>query len=54
MNPFVVPVQIDWGETGLGAVAKKHGFKRIYYADLETFSILGIYTRRTAHVYGEK
>ena len=47
-------VQIEWGSTGPGDVAKKYGFKKIYYADLETRSILGYWTQRTAHVYGER
>ena len=29
-------VRVDWGSQGIGDVAKKHGFARIYYADLET------------------
>ena len=47
-------VQVDWGHNGLGQVAKQHGLKRIHYADLETLSILGIYTQRRVHVYGER
>ena len=47
-------VSINWGKSGLGDLAKKHGFTRIHYADLETLSILGIYTQRTAHIYGER
>lgn len=46
--------RIDWGSTGLGDVSKELGLKRIHYADLETLSILGIFTRRKAHIYGER
>ena len=47
-------VRVDWGSQGIGDVAKKHGFARIYYADLETVAVLGIWTQRYAHVYGER
>ena len=47
-------VRVDWGSTGLGDVAKRLGFKKIHYADLETLSVLGIWTQQTAHIYGER
>ncbi len=53
-NTLQYYVQVDWGSDGLGDVAKKHGFTRIYYADLETLSVFGIWTQRSAHVYGER
>jgi hypothetical protein len=53
-NTLQYYVSVDWGSIGLGDVAKEHGFERIYYADLETLSVLGIWTQRTAHVYGER
>ncbi len=46
-------VRIDWGSFGTGDVAKRYGFSEIHYADLETLSVLGFFTRRTVHVYGE-
>lgn len=47
-------VQIDWGDNAFGEVAKQAGLSRIHYADLETLSILGVYTQRKVHVYGER
>lgn len=45
-------VRFDWGSRGIGEIAKEYGFEEIYYADLETFSLLGVWTRQTVHVYG--
>jgi hypothetical protein len=52
-NTFQYYVRFDWGSDGLGDVAKRHGFARVHYADLETLTVLGIWTQRYAHVYGE-
>jgi hypothetical protein len=50
----VVPayVQIDWGSSGIADAAREQGMNQIYYADLETLSVLGIWTQRWAIVYG--
>jgi hypothetical protein len=53
-NTIQYYVQVHWGSAGIGDVAKRHGFTRIYYADLETLSVLGVWTQRWAHVYGER
>jgi hypothetical protein len=53
-NSFRYYIRVDWGSDGIGDVAKEHGFTRIDYADLETLSVLGIWTQRFAHVYGER
>ena len=37
----------------LVAIAKENGIETIYYADLETLSILGIWNQYTVHVYGK-
>jgi hypothetical protein len=48
---FYVTVQV--GENGIGDVAKKHGIETVYYADLETRSVLfGIWREDIIHVYG--
>lgn len=41
-----------WGENGVGALGRKAGFDEVLYADLEVFSILGIWTQTWVHVYG--
>ncbi len=43
-----------WDENSIGSIAKDAGFEEIYYADLETFSVLGIWTQYRVHVYGTK
>ena len=45
-------VEFDWDSNAIGEIANKAGFREIYYADLETLSILGIWTQQIVHVYG--
>ncbi|MEX2208466.1 MAG: TRL domain-containing protein [Myxococcota bacterium] len=45
-------LRVLWDENSIGSIAKEAGFKEIYYADLETFSVLGIWTQYRVHVYG--
>ena len=37
-----------------GEIAKEHGFETVYYADLETLSVLGVWTQQYVHVYGTR
>jgi hypothetical protein len=45
-------VNFIWGDTGVGEMARAAGFEEVLYADLETQSYFGIWTRRWVHVYG--
>jgi hypothetical protein len=47
-------LRVLWDENSIGSIAKEAGFDEIYYADLETFSVLGIWTQYRVHVYGTK
>ena len=47
-------LRVLWDENSIGSIAKQAGFTQIYYADLETFSVLGIWTQYRVHVYGSK
>ena len=47
-------VSVEWDENGIGEIARKHGFEEVYYADLETLSVLGIWTQRRVHAYGRR
>ena len=47
-------VRVMWATNAIGDVAKEHGFEEVYYADLETLRILGIWTQQWAHVYGRR
>ena len=44
--------EVKWDSNGIGDIARRHGMEAIYYADLETLSILGLFTEQTVHVYG--
>jgi hypothetical protein len=51
---FQYYVRVAWDSNAIGEIAKEHGFEEVYYADLETLRILGIWTQRWVHVYGRK
>lgn len=42
-----------WDSAAIGDIAKKNGLTEIYFADVETFSILTIWNEHTVHVYGK-
>ena len=45
-------VDIEWDSNAIGDIMKQAGLTEVHYADLETLSVLGIWTQRTVHVYG--
>lgn len=47
------PLSAAWDSAAIGDIAKKNGMKEIYFADLETFSVLRIWNEYTVHVYGK-
>jgi hypothetical protein len=47
-------VRVLWSANGIGAIAKENGFSEVYYADLETLRVLGIWTQQWVHVYGSR
>jgi len=44
----------EFNSNAIGDIAKKHGLSKVYFADLETFNILGIWKHEKLHIYGEK
>ncbi len=44
---------VAWDSAAIGDVAKKQGMTEVFFADVETFSILKIWNRYTIHVYGK-
>ena len=46
-------VGVAWDSAAIGDIAKKHGLKEVYFADLETLSVLRIWNQYTVHVYGQ-
>ena len=53
-NTLQYYIRVDWGSLGIGDIAKRQGLKHVYYADLETLTVLGLWRQRWAHVYGER
>lgn len=47
-------VRVLWSSNGIGDVAKKNGFEKVYYADLETLRVLGFWIQEWVHVYGTR
>ena len=46
-------VSFLWDSNAIGDIAKANGMETVYYADLESLSILGIWKQYTVHVYGK-
>jgi hypothetical protein len=47
-------VIVEWDGRGIGEIARAHGIDHVEYADLETLSVLGVWTQRHVHIYGTK
>ena len=43
----------EFNSNAIGDIAKKHGLKKVCFADLEIFSILGIFKYEEVYIYGE-
>jgi hypothetical protein len=51
--PPLAVISIRVGRNGIGDVARKHGLKAVYYADLEKWSaFFGLWQRQVLHIYG--
>lgn len=46
-------VSIEWDSNAVGEIAKEKGFKKVYFADIESLCVLGIWQQNTVHIYGE-
>jgi len=47
---------VEWSSNAVGDVARRHGLEKLYYADIEVFSvsIFGVgWSREQLHLYGE-
>ena len=44
---------VAWDSAAFGDIARKKGMNELYFADLETFSILRIWNQYTVHLYGK-
>lgn len=45
-------VDVEWGHGGIGEIARRNGITEIYYADVETRTILGYWRQDYVRVYG--
>ena len=43
----------EFNTNAIGDLAKKYNMKKVYYAELETFDVLGIWQRKRLYLYGE-
>lgn len=47
-------VGAEWSSRAIGDAAKKAGLRKVYYADLQTYSLFfGTYRKEVLHVWGE-
>ena len=46
-------VDIMWDSNAIGDIYNRSGFSTIYYSDLETVKILGVWSQYKVHVYGK-
>jgi hypothetical protein len=53
-NSFQYYIRVDWGSDAIGDIARKHGFSRVDYADLETLTVLWVWSQERVHLYGER
>ena len=54
VKQFDYYLRVVWDSNGIGQIAAENGFEEVYYADLETLRILGIWTQQWVHVYGKR
>lgn len=46
-------VDLMWSNNSIGDIAKQNSMNTVYYADLETLSVLSIFNMYTVHIYGK-
>lgn len=46
-------LSVAWDSNAIGDIARKNGLKEIFFADLETLKVLGLWNQYTVHVYGK-
>ena len=51
--PYPFRMQFEWGSTAVADGMAKAGITKIYYADIQTLSVLGFWRQRWIYVYGE-
>ncbi len=46
-------IYAKWDSNAIGDIAQRYGLKKVYFADMEIFSILGIWTEEKVIIYGK-
>lgn len=46
-------LRFDWGDMSIANSMEEAGIETVHYADVETRSVMGIWTESWVHVYGE-
>jgi hypothetical protein len=44
--------RVMWDSNAIGDIVRREGIDTVYFADMETFSILTVWNTYTLHVYG--
>jgi len=47
-------IAVEWGNRGIGEIARHYDFVTVDHADLEVLSVMGVYTQRFVHIYGAR
>lgn len=47
-------IRVEWGDASIGEIARKYRFEKIYYADISTLSVLGVWSQQIVTIYGER
>ena len=54
-EPFTdLGIYTELNSNAIGDIARKNGLEKVYFADLETFSIFSVWRTNTLVIYGEK
>ena len=46
-------IGVAWDSVAFGDIAKQNGMNELYFADLETLKVLGIWNQYTVRLYGK-
>lgn len=46
-------IYLQYHTNAIGDIAQEHGLKKVYFADLEIFNVLGIWSYRKIYIYGK-
>ena len=46
-------VDIKWDNNAIGDIARQNGLETVYFVDMETLSVLGLWNQYTVHLYGD-